>query len=76
MSPDGSFYASEMANPTDQGFFCFRKWIGEHLLAQPSVCVREREEGVEVVEASGLGCWVSTMFVFMLGECLSQLQLL
>ena len=43
MSPDGSFYASEMANPTDQGFFCFRKWIDEHLLAQHSACVRERE---------------------------------
>lgn len=76
MSPDGSFYATEMANPTDQGFFCFRKWVDEHLLAQHSVCVRERGgEGIEVV-ASGLACWISTMLVFMLGECLSQLQLL
>lgn len=42
-----------------------------------TLCVwRRRGGGVEGVVASGLACWVSTMFAFMLGECLSQLQLL
>ena len=44
------------------------------------VCVREREREGErelgAVVASGLVCWVSKMFVFKLGERVSQLLLL